>query len=173
MSKPRSDPPDPVIARLGPDHDLSSFDCGNETLNRYLASIATQDLRRGLAIPYVLTFAPGPRIVAYFTLSAASIDLGALPERVRKRLPAGAVVGASLLGRLAVDRRHQGEGLAALMVATAANLSFAQSPLGRAAMVVDAIDARAAEFYEHLGFVRVPDGPRRLFMLRESLAKYL
>lgn len=59
------------------------------------------------------------------------------------------------------------------MVATAANMSFVQNPLGCVAMIVDAIDTAAVEFYEHLGFIKAPEGPRRLFLLRESLAKYL
>ena len=173
MSKSRSDLPDPAIARLDPNHDRASFDCGNQTLNRYLSAIATQDLKRGLAIPYVVTHPPDPRVAGYFTLSAASIDVGELPDSVRKRLPAGAVIGVSLLGRLAVDLNHQGKGLGALMVATAVEMTFVQSPLGCVAMVVDAIDPVAAQFYQHLGFIPVPDGPRRLFLLRASLAKYL
>jgi GNAT superfamily N-acetyltransferase len=173
MSKPRSDPRSPAIARLDPSHERHSFDCGNQTLNRYLSSIATQDLKRGLAVPYALTLPPDREVVGYFTLSAASIDLVDLPIAVRRRLPAGAVIGASLLGRLGVDRRYQGQGFAGVMVAMAANLSFAQSPLGCVASIVDAIDSTAVEFYEHLGFVRAPEGPRRLFLLRESLAKYL
>lgn len=173
MSKPRRDLSSPAIARLGPSHERHSFDCGNQILNRYLSSIATQDLRRGLAVPYVSTLPPDEEVVGYFTLSAASIDLGDLPDPVRRRLPAGAVIGASLLGRLAVDRRHQGQGLAGLMVAAAADMSFVQNPLGCVAMIVDAINSTAVEFYEHLGFIRVPDGPRRLFLLRESLARYL
>ena len=173
MSSQGKGQPEPAIAKLDPSHDRSSFDCGNQILNRYLNSIATQDLKRGLAVPYAVTFPPDRKVVGYFTLSAASVDIGDLPIAVRRRLPAGAVIGVSLLGRLAVDLKHHGQGLAALMVATAANMSFIQSPLGCVAMVVDAIDARAISFYEHLGFVRVPEGPRRLFMLRDSLAKYL
>jgi ribosomal protein S18 acetylase RimI-like enzyme len=162
-----------AVARLEPSHERELFDCGNETLNRYLRAIATQDLRRGLAVPYVATMPPSHSVVGYFTLSATSIDLGNLPEALQRRLPANAVIGASLLGRLAVDKAHQGLGIGSLMVAAAANLSFAQSPLACVAMVVDAIDQDAVEFYKSLGFIEVPEGPRRLFLLRESLAKYL
>lgn len=173
MSSQPKGRPDPAIARLDPSHDRASFDCGNQILNRYLSTIATQDLSRGVAVPYVVTLPPVPRIVGYFTLSAASVDIGELPVSIRKRLPAGPVIGVSLLGRLAADVNHQEEGLAALMVATAATMSLVQSPLGCVAIVVGAIDGKAVAFYEHLGFIRIPEGPRRLFLLRESLAKYL
>lgn len=173
MSRPPKAQLEPIIERLDPSHDRSSFDCGNETLNRYLKSIATQDLRRGLAITYVATFPPDKAAVGYFTLSAASIDLGNLPENVRKKLPTGAVIGSSLLGRLAVARSHKRQGLGGLMIASAVDLSFAKSPLACAALIVDAIDDDAVEFYRRFGFIRFPEGPRRLFLLREALAKYL
>ena len=101
MSKPRRELPDPAISRLDPSHERDAFDCGNQTLNRYLSSIATQDLRRGLAVPYVMTLPPSREVVGYFTLAASSIDLVELPAPVRRRLPPGVVIGASLLGRLA------------------------------------------------------------------------
>jgi len=163
----------PVVARLDPGNDRGNFDCGIESLNRYLTTQATQDLRRGLAVPYVVLYPPSNVVAAYFTLSAASIDLLDLPERLRKKLPGGAVIGASLLGRLAVDRSHQGAGLGALMLGAAVDLSFAQSPLACVAMIVDAINPAAMAFYEKFGFIRFPDAPRRLFLVRESLAKYL
>jgi ribosomal protein S18 acetylase RimI-like enzyme len=166
-------PAQPVVARLDPNHDRTAFDCGVEPLNRYLLTQATQDLRRGLALPYVATFPPAASIVGYFTLSAASIDLGDLPETVRRKLPGGAVLGAGLLGRLAVDRRYQGRGVAEHMLMAAIDYSFARSPLACVALVVDAISPAAADFYARYGFIQLPDGARRLFLLRDSLAKYL
>ena len=164
-------PAQPVV-KLDPSHDRSKFDCGVESLNRYLLTQATQDLRRGLAVPYVVA-TPNDTVAAYFTLSAASIDLGSLPDKLARKLPSGAVIGASLLGRLAVDRAHQGTGLGELMLGAAVDLSFAQSPPACAAMIVDALNEDAVRFYQHFGFVQFPDMPRRLFLVRASLAKYL
>lgn len=165
-------PAEPVV-KLDQSHDRSKFDCGVESLNRYLLTQATQDLRRGLAVPYVVVLPPSNVVAAYFTLSAASIDLGTLPEKLSRKLPSGAVIGASLLGRLAVDRAHQRTGLGELMLGAAIDLSFAQSPLACAAMIVDAINEDSVRFYQYFGFLRFPDMPRRLFLVRESLAKYL
>ena len=159
------------VARLDQSDDRSKFDCGIESLNRYLLTQATQDLRRGLAVPYVVAEPPNNAVVAYFTLSAASIDLGSLPDKLARKLPSGALIGASLLGRMAVDRTHQDTGLGELMIGAAIDL--AQSPLACAVMIVDAINEDAARFYRHFGFIPFPDMPRRLFLVRESLAKYL
>ena len=59
------------------------------------------------------------------------------------------------------------------MIGAAIDLSFAKSPLACVAMIVDAIDDDAVAFYRHFGFLPFPEGPRRLFLLRESLAKHL
>lgn len=165
-------PAEPV-AKLDPSHDRSGFDCGVESLNRYLLTQATQDLRRGLAVPYVVPAPTNKAVAAYFTLSAASIDLGSLPDKLARKLPSGAVIGASLLGRMAVDRAYQGTGLGELMIGAAVDLSFAQSPLACTVMIVDALNEDAARFYRHFDFVPFPEMPRRLFLVRESLAKYL
>lgn len=173
MGTKQSRPTSPVVVRLEASHNRGAFDCGVESLNRYLLTQATQDLRRGLAVPYAVTLPPDATVVGYFTLSAASIDLGDLPEKLRKKLPGGAIIGTSLLGRLAVDRAHQRTGLGEFMLAAALDFSFAQSPLACVAMIVDAINPAAVAFYEKFGFIRLPEGPRRPFLLRESLAKYL
>lgn len=161
------------VAKLDPSHDRSKFDCDVESLNRHLLTQATQDLRRGLAVPYVVPVPTNNAVAAYFTLSAASVDLGSLPDKLTRKLPSGAVIGASLLGRMAVDRAYQGTGLGEFMIGAAIDLSFAQSPLACAIMVGDAINEDAAQFYRHLGFIPFPEMPRRLFLARESLAKYL
>jgi len=58
-----------------------------------------------------------------------------------------------LLGRLAVDRRHHGIGLGRALVADALRRSLAARRLvGARALLVHAIDQRAAAFYRSLGF---------------------
>lgn len=74
---------------------------------------------------------------------------------------------------MAVDRAYQGTGLGELMIGAAVDLSFAQSPLACTVMIVDALNEDAARFYRHFDFVPFPEMPRRLFLVRESLAKYL
>jgi predicted N-acetyltransferase YhbS len=58
-----------------------------------------------------------------------------------------------VLGRLAVDRRHQGQGLGRALVADALRRSLAARRLiGARALLVHAIDEQAAAFYRSLGF---------------------
>jgi len=85
-----------------------------------------------------------------------------LPETTARRLPAYPLVPATLLGRLAVDRRHQGKGYGRFLLADAC-FRAVRSEIASFAMVVDAKDDGARGFYEREGFLGFPDQPMRLF----------
>jgi hypothetical protein len=57
--------------------------------------------------------ADGPSVVGYYTLSALSIERGTIPEPVVKKLklPSYPLLPATLMGRLAVDQKHQKRGI--------------------------------------------------------------
>ena len=73
-------------------------------------------------------------------------------------------VGMVLLARLAIDRRHQGRGLGALLLSEALRKALAAGESAAARLVVvDAIDEKAADFYRHHGFITAPEHPLRLY----------
>jgi len=158
--------PEWVIESLGNDHNRADFRCGNASLDRYLKEQAGQDLRRGCATPFVLVSPPGDAsILGYYTLSSYGVDIGELPVDVAKKLPRYPLIPATLLGRLAVDRRHQGQGIGEFLLMDALHRSLVQSAeIAAAAVIVDTIDAGAAKFYQHFGFVPFPSIPGRLFL---------
>ena len=82
------------------------------------------------------------------------------PEIVRK-LPRYPVVPAVLLGRLAVARHYQGQGLGGILLADALRRP-SRAEFGVFAMVVDAKDEAAQRFYEHHGFTILAGETRRL-----------
>ena len=110
-------------------------------------------------------------ILGYYTLSSYGIDVGELPADVAKRLPRYPLIPATLLGRLAVDRRRQGQGIGEFLLLDALHRSLVQSAeIAAAAVVVDAIDAGAAKFYQHFGFVAFPSMAGRLFLPMKAAA---
>ena len=154
-----------VVEPLGQDHDRAGFSCGNASLDRYLKDQAGQDLRRGCAMPFVLVQARGgASILGYYTLSSYGIDVGELPADVVKKLPRYPLIPATLLGRLAVDRRYQGQGIGEFLLMDALRRAFA------AVVVVDANDASATKFYRRLGFVAFPSITGRLFLPMKAIA---
>ena len=106
------------VEPLGKEHDRAAFSCGVESLDRYLRTQASQDMRRKANAVLVLVRSDVPAtIVGYFTLCATTLSQNAVPEKARKHLPRYPLVSATLIGRLAVDHRHQGHGIDALLLA--------------------------------------------------------
>jgi ribosomal protein S18 acetylase RimI-like enzyme len=161
------------IEPLGEEHDLSRFESGTAALDRYFRTQASQDLRRRITTCFVAVRRDSDEIAGYYTLTASSIALDALPPAIVKKLPRYPVVPAALLGRLAVARSHQGRGLGGVLLADALKRS-ARAEMGVFAMVVDAKDEAAQRFYEPYGFTLLPgEGRRRLFLPIDAALRHL
>ncbi|HXZ01257.1 MAG TPA: GNAT family N-acetyltransferase [Stellaceae bacterium] len=149
------------VEALGPHHDRNSFVSGVEPLDRYFRSQAGQDARKNMAAPFVLVL-PDGTIGGYYTLSATSVKLTEFPGDITRKLPRYPLVPATLLGRLAVDRRHQGKGYGRFLLADALYRA-ARSEIASFAVIVDAKDDSARRFYERESFLPLPDQPLKLF----------
>jgi ribosomal protein S18 acetylase RimI-like enzyme len=150
------------LAPLGPTHDRNTFNSESETLNRYLREQVTQDVRRRVAACFV-ALATGQRIAGYYTLTSASFLLTDLPASISRKLPRYPTVPAIRIGRLAIDRACKGLGLGGALLADALDRA-ARSEIAAYAMMVDAKDESAADFYRHHGFLALPDSPLTLFL---------
>jgi GNAT superfamily N-acetyltransferase len=160
-----------VIEPLSDRHDRAAFSCGVESLDRYLHRQAKQDLRRYVAAVFVACPAATSTVAGYYTLSASSIVSTDLPPEVIKRLPRYPAQPAVLLGRLAVDQQYRGQGLGALLVASALRRSLRlHTEIGAMAVIVDAKDDAARRFYEHHDFQPFPEHPLRLYYLMQTIA---
>lgn len=114
-----------------------------------------------MAAPFVLVLEDGT-IAGYYTLSSTSVRLSELPEQTTRKLPRYPLVPATLLGRLAVDRRQQGKGYGRFLLADALYRA-AHSEIASFAVIVDAKDDSARRFYERESFLPFPDQPMKLF----------
>ena len=149
------------IEPLSGEHDRSKFRSGSDALDRYLREQASQDIKRRIATCFVAVNVGSEDVAGYYTLTATSIALNALSPEIAKKLPRYPVVPAVLLGRLAVARGYQGQGLGGVLLADALHRT-ARAELGVFAMLVDAKDEAARRFYEHHGFALLPGEGRRL-----------
>jgi predicted GNAT family N-acyltransferase len=160
------------IEPLDKHHDRAAFGCGNEQLDRYLHSTATQDKKRNIAIPYVIFDRDRQKIVGYYTLSMSGINLENLPPSVVKKLPKYPIVGVTLLGRLAVSDDYKGYGWGKLLLMDALYRSLSVSKTTASfAVVVDAIDDEAVKFYQRFEFQAFPDQSRKLFRTMANIAQ--
>ncbi|MGD0487738.1 MAG: GNAT family N-acetyltransferase [Syntrophorhabdales bacterium] len=143
-------------------HDRSTFNSGSETLDSYFRERVTQDIRRRVTACFVALSRNG-RIAGYYTLASASVFLGDLPAKLIKKLPRYPSVPAVRMGRLAVDRAFKGRGLGGALLADAL-MRVVRSGIAAYALVVDAKDNTAADFYRHHGFLETVDKPLTLFL---------
>lgn len=152
-----------TIEPLASYHDRAAFSCGEPALDAYIRQQAGQDVKRDLAACYVLCEQGSVTIIGYYTLSATSVELTALPPELAKRSGRYALVPAILLGRLAVDNRFQGQDMSTLLLLDALRRAL-HTGVGVKLIVVDALNERAAAFYERRQFRRFADQPRRLYL---------
>jgi GNAT superfamily N-acetyltransferase len=153
---------------LGKQHDRDGFSCGVESLDGYLKTQATQDMRRKANAVFVLVPESEPsRIAGYFTLCAYGLSPGAVPEEAQKHIPRYPVVSATLMGRLAVSGDLQSRGLSSILLAMALRKAYENADVvGSSMVVVDAIDERAARFYRAHGFIQLPESMRLILPMR-------
>ena len=90
------------------------------------------------------------------------------------KLPRYPLVPATLLGRLAISRDHQGQKLGRLLLLDALRRSWANTrEVASIGVVVDAIDDKALSFYLHHEFSPFPDHLGKLFMAMRTIEQVL
>ncbi|MBL3591617.1 MAG: GNAT family N-acetyltransferase [gamma proteobacterium endosymbiont of Lamellibrachia anaximandri] len=159
-----------VIEPLNRNHNRATFNCGIESLDRYLKRQASQDIKRRISRVFVAcALQDETRVLGYYTLSTLSIDLSVLPEKVAKKLPRHPIP-AALISRLAIDISAQGKGIGKMLLSNSIKRTLAvRDDIAISAMVVDAINQEADSFYKRYGFSRLAHSGSRLFLPLKSL----
>lgn len=157
-------------------HDRKGFDCGNVELNTYLQRFARQNHTSGGAKCFVAVEPAQPQsVLGYYTLSPGSLEYARTPEIVRRGL-GRYEVPVFRLGRLAVARGVQGRGLGGrLLLAAGRRALLVAEHVGGVALLIDAKDERAADWYASHGAMRLLDTPLTLVlplaMIPKAIAK--
>lgn len=157
------------IVPLTGSHDRQPFDCAQPSLNDWLRQVARQHQDKGLSKTYVAVNEQAPQqICAYYALTLAELDSQHLPDVWRKKLPRRSP--GVRLARLAVDAASQGKGLGTLLLVDALmRTQRIQKEAGGIGLFVDAIDVKAADFYQQFGFQSAPDQPLLLYLPVQGL----
>lgn len=170
----RAASPDLKIEPLGAHHNRAEFTCGVESLDRYFQTQAGQDAGRRTNGVFVLVDPGQPNdVLGYYTLCATGLPQGDVAVAACKHIPRYPLLSATLVGRLAVAKMRQGQGLGALLLADAVRLAYVSaSSVGSSMLVVDAISDKAASFYEANRFLRLPDS-LRLVLPMQAIGKLI
>jgi predicted GNAT family N-acyltransferase len=151
-------------------HIRSDFCCGQASLDNYISKQSSQDLKRRVAKTFVLIDEPKLSVLAYYTLSAYTVDITALEAAFAKRLPRYPQLPATLLGRLAVDNRQKGQRLGELMLIDALKRALdVSAQVASLAVVVEALDESALNFYIKYGFQQFNQDPMKLYLPIKSI----
>jgi GNAT superfamily N-acetyltransferase len=140
-------------------HDLAPFDCGEPALDEWLKRRALRNEVTGASRTYVVC--AGETVVGYYCLAAGAIIRDAAPGPVRRNMPDP--IPVMVLGRLAVDRTCQRQGLGrALLRDAILRVLHASGIAGITALLVHAISDEARRFYLAQGFLESPIEPMTL-----------
>lgn len=150
--------------------DPSGFNCGVDSLDRYLVERAIVNNDSDLGRCYICIDRDSGSIIGYYTLSAVAIWHSELPGKLRRNAPNP--IPAILLGRLAVALSGQGKGIGSLLLRDAILTTIAAADLiGAKVMLVHAIDDPAANYYRKFGFQPSPTDPLHLYLLLADARK--
>ncbi len=100
------------VEQLAKAHDRKTFSCGVPPLDEYFRTQAAQDIKRLVANCFVLVETATGTVAGYYTLSATSIPLAEMPERLAKKLPRYPVVPAVVWADSPSRSTSAGEGSA-------------------------------------------------------------
>lgn len=157
---------------LTEEHDLSQFECGKAPLNDWLKKHALQSQASRHTKTLVITDKNNV-VIGYYAYSVVSVEHEeTTPERIKKGL-ARYSIPIFLIARLAIDVNHQGKGLGGRLLRHALKraAAAAEKDVPIRAIVVDAIDEEAKEFYRGFDFEPWPiDGLRMWLMMKDLLA---
>jgi hypothetical protein len=155
-------------ARLTEAHDVNNFDCGKPSLNDWLKNRAHES--EGQTARTYVVCAKNIVVVGYYSITTGSVARGVLPPKMKRARGIPNQVPVALIGRLARDRNFSGRGLGKDLLQDALRRIVAASEIiGVRAVLVHALDADSAAFWQANGFIESPIGSGTFFLPLETV----
>lgn len=159
------------VKPLSSNHTRAAFSCGARRIDDYLQQgLAIQDAR--LARLFV-AIDPADRksVIGFYALHNLHIEADTVPLPFSSALRRGSMVGAVYIVMFAVDKKHQNQGIGALLFTHALRRARQVSEeSGVWAVVLDALNERAERFYRRFGFETLVGNTARLFLPIDAIA---
>lgn len=147
--------------QLTADHDVSAFSGGKPSLERWLKTRALSNQAKGFTA--VMVVHEANKVLGYYGLAPTAVLPATLPRSIRTGQPPDPVP-CLLLGQLATDENHIGKGIGTGLLRHALQRCvMAVSLIGGRALIVNAVDIEAANFWKRRGFIPSKDDPLTLF----------
>lgn len=147
--------------KLNSSHQVDSFDSGHPQLDDWLKRRALKNELSGASRTYVVCV--DEVVIAYYCLANGAVAQTAATSRVRRNMPDP--IPVMVIGRLAVDRHWQGQGIGRALLRDAMLRTLQAAEIaGIRAVLVHAISAEAKQFYQKYGFTASPIDPMTLMV---------
>lgn len=180
MAADTSAPPEISIEPLDPrKHDRTNFSCGTERLDNFLKRTARKHQAGDFTRVWVATLRGQTEILGYYAVNAHSLEGNDLPASLARNVPRFGGIPAIYLSMIAVDHRHQGQGLGRILLADALSRAVAAADqVGVKVVVLDVIEDGGPEdtekrraFYAGMGFQPLPTRPLRMFITIDTIRR--
>ena len=155
------DPPRP----LREEDDVTAFDCGQSSLNKWLQNHAWRNQQTGVSRTNVICDTDTGQIVGFVTLSSGAIERSAIRRKDRHGKPDP--IPLTLLGQLAIDKNYAGQKLGHSLLFFALKTAKAMSEkIGSFGVLTHPLNEEARQFYLHYGFEDIPNDTYGAMLLR-------
>jgi ribosomal protein S18 acetylase RimI-like enzyme len=149
------------IEQLAQTHERGTFRCGSPLFDKYFRAQAGRDAAKSLAAVFVAAL-PSGKVAGYYALSSATVLLPDLLGSGQRMISSYPALTAARLTRLAVDKRHHGQGYAGVLLRDMVERLQA-STLKPMALIAEIQNEPARHFLEHAGFQSFTDQPNLAF----------
>ena len=157
-----------LVEKLTDEHQVKRFKCGQHSLDHFLRAYALINQRADSSQTYVVH--RNRVVLGFHSLLFGSVGLLDAPTEVVRGMPHHYPIPVMILARWAVDKREQGNGIGKALLKDAFERTASASDIGGLrALLVDAIDDRMATYYQSMGFLPCPVGPRKLMLPIQDL----
>lgn len=138
---------------LNNNHNLEYFDCGEESLNNWLRCHALKNQQNQASRTFVVC--KENTVIGFYALAAGSVTHQFLSGALKRNMPDP--IPVIVLGRLAIDIKHQGKKLGgALLKDVVLRAKAVSQQVGVRALLVHVLNENAKQFYLNYGFQPSP-----------------
>lgn len=149
-------------------HDVTSFDCGDTTLNDWLQRRAIKNENSGASRTFVAC--EDNTVIGYYSLAVGAIAREETSGKVSRNMPDP--IPVMVLGRLAVDANWQGKYIGPGMLKDAIQRTLiVAEQAGIRALLVHALSDKARSFYQRWGFQESPTNDMTLMITLDEARK--
>ena len=136
-------------------HETEDFHSGEEALDTWLRKRALANMEASASRTYVICPSGSHKVIGYYAICMGQIFSQEAVGSMRRNMPRQ--IPAVILGRLAIDKKWQDQGLGKALLQDAVQRSArAAKEVSARLLIAHAISPEAEVFYLHYGFTRLP-----------------